>query len=303
MDYIRLIDITNKYPNLPSYVRKNETSGVLLGLYKEVNQLQFKLPTIDFIKPIDDLNLRMIIGVRKNAEDKNIKWFTSQQFYSDMEAANVEANPYFLTQALNIEFLLLVDFDLFLTKFQSLKEIEEKQGILMKFNNFILEDSTIDYKKLIQFLDWVMTEPKLDEIDTDGVIPADKLGIWEVGDYDPIMMKWTYNKTKNNEAGNTIPNNPAPNNTQTPVIGNWKLRRKRNLDRNGMSIHATPDITLDKLGRVKEKRTGLIKEGQSFKGYVFKKIGPFTLWALQSDPNGTPTGYAFQGKGDTVDPA
>ncbi len=298
MDYIRLIDITNQYPNLPSYVRDNETSGTLFGLYKETNQLKFKLPSVDFITPIDNLNLRMIIGVRKNLEDTKIKWFTSQQFYSDMEAANVEGNPYFLTQALNVEFLLLIDFDSFIKRFENLKEIEQLQGVLMKLNNFVFQDGSIDYKRLIQYIDWVMTEPKLEEIDTDGVILAEKLGTWEIGDYDPIMMKWSYNDNKNKEAGNEAQPNPTPR----PEIGNWRLKRKRDLDRNGMGVYNTSEITLNKLGRPTIKSIRIIKEGQQFTGYTFKKLGPYTLWALQTDPTETPTEFAFQGAGDTVEP-
>jgi hypothetical protein len=192
MDYIRLIDISNKYPTLPNYVRQSDKLVNLFGLYKETNKLEFPLPTIDYITPIDDLKLRTIIGFRKNNQDTNIKYYTSQQLYSDMEASNIEGNPYFLTQTNNSDFIILVDLEKFISVFEGLKEIENKQGIDMLQNNFLNKDGSIDYTKCMQYLDWVLSKPELDEIDTDGVIPAQKLSKWDVGEYDPILMKWSF---------------------------------------------------------------------------------------------------------------
>jgi len=203
MDYIRLVDITNQYPNLPSYVRQNEKLVNLFGLYKETNKLDFKIPSIEHIKPIDDLNLRLIFGFRKNVEDKNIKYYTSQQFYSDMEASNIEGNPYFYLQSNKVEFIVLVNLEKFISIFEGLKEVENKQGINVKLNNFLNSDNSIHYSRLMRFLNWVLSKPELEEIDTDGVIPAKTLAEWEVGDYDPIMMKWTFNSNKDTKSGNS----------------------------------------------------------------------------------------------------
>lgn len=232
MDYIRLVDISNTYPTLPSYVRQNDTSVNLFGLYKETNKLEFPLPIIEHITPIDDLKLRTIIGFRRNEQDVNIKYYTSQNFYSDMQAANVEGNPYFLTQAIKPEFIVIVNIERFISTFSNLVETENRQGVNIEMNNFILRNAnsstsgisgtsaisgtsgtsgvnvynlTIDYTSLMKYLDWLLSPSELDDIDTDGVIPAEKLAKWEVGDYDPIMMKWSFNSTKNQTAGNTPP--------------------------------------------------------------------------------------------------
>ena len=51
-----------------------------------------------------------------------------------------------------------------------------------------------------------------------------------------------------------------------------------------------------------DKRTGIIREGEAFSGYKFKTLdNGFVIWALQTVPTETPTGYAYQGRGDTVD--
>jgi len=232
MDYIRLVDIRNQYPNLPSYVRKDEKLVNLFGLYKETNKLNFKLPSIEHIKPIDDLNLRLVFGFRKNIQDKDIKYYTSQQFYSDMEASNIEGNPYFYLQSNKVEFIVLVNLEKFISIFEGLKEVENKQGINVNLNNFLNLDNSIDYTKLMRFLNWVLSKSELDEIDTDGVIPADKLAEWKVGDYDPIMMKWTFNSNKDTKSGNSSFGKEYKiikiSNLRNAILGNKRFVYKNN---------------------------------------------------------------------------
>jgi CRISPR/Cas system-associated endoribonuclease Cas2 len=89
-----------------------------------------------------------------------------------------------------------------------------------------------------------------------------------------------------------------------PVIKEYRLKRKRNGDRNGMGVINT----LDKLSflnarMVSPKSIRVIREGQTFSGYEFKKVvkGKYTLWALSTDPNVPPTEWAYQGPGDDVE--
>jgi hypothetical protein len=89
-----------------------------------------------------------------------------------------------------------------------------------------------------------------------------------------------------------------------PVIKEYRLKRKRDGDRNGMGVINT----LDKLSflnarMVSPKSIRVIREGQTFSGYVFKKVvrGKYTLWALSTDPNVPPTEWAYQGPGDDVE--
>jgi hypothetical protein len=97
--------------------------------------------------------------------------------------------------------------------------------------------------------------------------------------------------------------NPAP---PQPPIEKWRLRKRRNLDRNGMGIYPTANVKNFGIGRSKkaDKKTGDIKEGEEFTGYKFKffDIGVgLTIWALQDPDTTTPKGYAYQAKGDIVD--
>ena len=94
---------------------------------------------------------------------------------------------------------------------------------------------------------------------------------------------------------------------QKPTIEKWRLRKKINLDRNGMGIYPTANFKNFGIGFTKtaDKIQGTIKEGETFTGYKFqsKKLKKVTLniWAIQSTPDATPTGYAYQGRGDDVE--
>jgi len=90
--------------------------------------------------------------------------------------------------------------------------------------------------------------------------------------------------------------------TNLPTIEQWRLRRKRDGDKNGMGIYPTANVKNFNSSGKADKRTGIIREGEAFSGYKFKTLdNGFVIWALQTVPTETPTGYAYQGRGDTVD--
>jgi hypothetical protein len=303
MDYIRLVDITNQYPNLPSYVRQNEKLVNLFGLYKETNKLEFKMPSIEHIKPVDDLSLRLIFGFRKNVEDKNIQYFTSQQFYSDMEASNIEGNPYFYLQSNKVEFIVLVNLEKFISTFEGLKEIENKQGINVKINNFINEDNSVNYERLMRYLNWVLSKPSLDEIDTDGVIPAERLAEWEVGDYDPIMMKWKFSEKKNNTSGNSSSNNHYKlikiHNVKNAIAGDKRFIVKED-----------PRISRGLISRLRSRSRSQsqlenqieILEGNSFYGIIVQENfkNTYKLWEIFEADGVTKRGFLLLHNEDDV---
>lgn len=113
------------------------------------------------------------------------------------------------------------------------------------------------------------------------------------------------NKTKQEleETINEVKEDLKPTPVVKPIIETWRLKKKRDGQVNGMGIWPTPEVSAQK----KKTRTGYIGEGETFVGYKFKTIQikdvTITVWAIQSTPDGKPTGYAFQGRGDTVDKA
>jgi hypothetical protein len=94
-------------------------------------------------------------------------------------------------------------------------------------------------------------------------------------------------------------------NPNLPVIKEYRLKRKRDGDRNGMGvINRIDKLAFSKGGtKLEPKSVYVIREGQTFSGYVFKKVvnGKYTLWALSTDPNVPPTEWAYQGPGDDVE--
>ena len=90
-----------------------------------------------------------------------------------------------------------------------------------------------------------------------------------------------------------------------PVIKEYRLKRKRDGDRNGMGvINRIDKLAFSKGGtKLEPKSIRVIREGQTFSGYEFKKVvnGKYTLWALSTDPNVPPTEWAYQGPGDDVE--
>ena len=108
---------------------------------------------------------------------------------------------------------------------------------------------------------------------------------------------------------NEIKNELEQTEVTKPTVEKWKLRRKRDGDKNGMGIYPTANFKNFGIGYTKtaDKKQGSIKEGESFTGYLFKsqkfKKVTLSIWAIQSTPDSPITGYAYQGKGDSVDKA
>jgi CRISPR/Cas system-associated endoribonuclease Cas2 len=118
-----------------------------------------------------------------------------------------------------------------------------------------------------------------------------------------ISVEPTPTQTIKDEAELASEPKPLPPAVQPP-IENWRLIRKRNGDRNGMGIYPTANVKNFNTGKNNkaDKRTGIIKEGESFIGYKFKTLdNGFVIWALQDTGSTTPKGYAYQGRGDNVE--
>ena len=97
--------------------------------------------------------------------------------------------------------------------------------------------------------------------------------------------------------------------TPKPTIEKWRLRKRRDLKTNGMGIYPTANFKNFNLAKnlKADKQQGIIREGESFTGYLFKSMKykkvTQNIWALQSTPDSPITGYANQGLGDLVDKA
>lgn len=176
MEYKRLSELQNTYPNIRAY--NEEGSRIVLnGLYPETNKILFAKPSLDAINVVPNTSFRFILSILKSETDQNPKFYTSEKYYNDLKASIQENNPYFSLESIKNEFIVTINIDETLVRFANLKPIEEKWGVVVSKNIF-LSDNGLDYVELIKYIDWVVSKPNPLEIDTGGVIPAENIGLW-----------------------------------------------------------------------------------------------------------------------------
>jgi hypothetical protein len=146
MKYFRLFELQNKYPSIDSYTRENTISSinslynhgdaVLTGIFP-VNERRFPLSNIAFIRPVANTTIRFILKVYKSATDEYPRYFTSFNYYAELEQSISVANPYFLN--LSLLDTNIVEFDLTdsIAQFKNQLESETARNIKMFKNNFL----------------------------------------------------------------------------------------------------------------------------------------------------------------------
>jgi hypothetical protein len=146
MKYFRLFELQNQYPTIQSYTRENTVSSVnslynhgdavLKGIFPE-NERRFPLSNIAFIRPIANTSIRFILKVKKSADDEFPRYFTSFNYFAELEQSITTPNPYFL----NISLLdtNIVEFDLSdsIAQFKNQIESEGIRNVKMFKNNFL----------------------------------------------------------------------------------------------------------------------------------------------------------------------
>jgi hypothetical protein len=196
------------------------------------------------------------------------------------------------------------------------------------------EDGSLDKTKLQTFLS--ETNKRLQQLRKDfnmikdvfyNGAPPDNLGSVTISlqaqtnppeDIVPVVFKYStivdYVETPQQAAASNVVSSsltdstptPAPATVILPTIEKWRLKKDRDGKKNGMGIYPTVNIKNFNFAKNNkaDKRTGIIREGETFTGYKFKTFdNTRSVWAIQSTPDATPTGYAYQGPGDSVDKA
>ncbi len=192
MDYIRLPELVNTYPQPGNYIRQSKDKTALFGIYSDVNKLDFDLPNIDDIKIINNTTFRFILAIRKNKSDKDVKYYTSRRYLLDLRESQAEGNPYFSQFSLLPNYIVTVEWETFELLFGDLYPIEFKQGVLMSVNNSIQrlnpesEITSVNYELIGRYVDWLVSVENPDDLSSDGVIPAVGLGAWYEGKYNPV---------------------------------------------------------------------------------------------------------------------
>jgi hypothetical protein len=146
MKYFRLFELQNKYPTIDNYSRENTISSinalynhgdaVLTGIFPE-NERRFPLSNIAFIRPVANTSIRFILKVKKSADDEYPRYFTSFNYFTELEQSITSANPYFLN--LSLLDTNIVEFDLSdsIANFKNQLESEGAVNIKMFKNNFL----------------------------------------------------------------------------------------------------------------------------------------------------------------------
>lgn len=157
MKYFRLFELQNQYPTIENYTRENTISSVnslynhgdavLTGIFPE-NQRRFPLSNIAFIRPIANTSIRFILKVKKSAIDEFPRYFTSFNYFAELEQSVTTPNPYFLN--LSLLDTNIVEFDLAdsIAQFKNQLESESARNVKMFKNNFlkIIDTTSKDIK-------------------------------------------------------------------------------------------------------------------------------------------------------------
>jgi methyl-accepting chemotaxis protein len=191
MEYKPLSDFSNTYPNTDNYIKLALGNQMQLkGLYPEKNLYSWPISTFNdetkdvFIKPVTGTSFRFILGIKDSLASDTTYYYTSEQFYNDMETALIEPNPYFITKALDERFFLTITLDKLIELFNNLKLIDISVGVFQIRNIFIGQTNVIDYEALVRYIDWVVGEVNPLDFDNNGVLPTEKVAEYEIGEYD-----------------------------------------------------------------------------------------------------------------------
>lgn len=185
MEYRDIFLLQNQYPSIANYDTMPNSDIILNGVYPQ-NFLEFTIPSFQDIEVVENTNFKFILAIKETAISDETKYFTSPNFYSDLETSKVENNPYHLQTALDAGLFVNINLDKQIELFNQLKLIDYGVGVKMNQNIHLLNDNTIDYVTLVQYIDWVVSKSDPLDNDTNGVIPGEKISDFEIGKFDPV---------------------------------------------------------------------------------------------------------------------
>jgi hypothetical protein len=190
MEYKRLIQLDNQYPNLRNYKSGSaENTDVLTGLYPETNKLTFELPNISDLKWIPNTKFRFILSISENTSSLSSSLYTSEEYYNDLISSNAENNPYFVTSSFNPIYIVNYYYGESLSYFDAMYNLETSSAVSMHKNIFIDASRSIDYNSLVSYIDWCVGS--INPLDTisGGVLDPNTIGSWDYLNIDPLTGK------------------------------------------------------------------------------------------------------------------
>lgn len=182
MKYIPLESLQNKYPSISNYTKRN--NGVTIkGIYNE-NSLDILTPNFDTLGVVDQTSFKFIVQVFDNKVNQNLlTTFTSQKIYDNLQIAKESSNPYYINSVLNSDTYSKIYLDDIKKIFDKQVELEKKFNVTVNYNVIFDENGVIDYEKFGQYIDWVVSTPALEDIDTNGVLPSEEISSFTRGEF------------------------------------------------------------------------------------------------------------------------
>jgi hypothetical protein len=184
MEYKDIFLLQNPYPSVTNYDTLDNSNIVLSGVYPQ-NFIEFTIPPFSDIEVVENTTFRFVLAIKETSLSDDTRYFTSPNFYSDLESSKIDNNPYHLQTALDEGLFVNISLDKQIELFNQLKLIDYGTGVKMNQNIFLLNDNTVDYVTLVQYIDWVVSKADPLDNDNNGVIPGEKIADFEIGKFDP----------------------------------------------------------------------------------------------------------------------
>jgi hypothetical protein len=175
MEYYRLYDLRNQYPSIGNYGTVLPGTINLKGLYPETNTLAINVKNLEGIKFVKETKFRFILKIKEKQTDTTGVLYTSEKYYKNLESSLKESNPYFINSSLDNVYIVEIFTESLNALFTTFLNPENKAGVSINRNNFINKNKSIDYDLLVKYIDWVVSQNTLSDIDSNGVIPPEKL--------------------------------------------------------------------------------------------------------------------------------
>ena len=198
MEYISLFNLQNQYPSINNYIKQATGNVKLEGLYisdpkyyelfvrnnGNVNSAEYRYNSIIFDKPdlsldnvvvVPKTSFSFVLCVKATSSDTIPKYYTSDQFYKKLKSSASDGNPYFIGRALDKQFLIEYNLEECIKIVKDLLKNETDNNVTLGNHIFIKSDNSIDYNKLVQYIDWLVSSVSPNDSLNGGVLKVEQL--------------------------------------------------------------------------------------------------------------------------------
>lgn len=222
MKFIPLSSLQNPYPSITKY-REESNSISIKGFYQE-NELNIPVRDFNTLGIIPNTKFRFVVRFFDNESSQRVlNTFTSEQYYNDLLRAKKSKNPYFINTALNPQTFVKLYLSRLQQTFNTRVSVERQYGVSVVFNNLFNSDGSVNYQRFGQYLDWVVSQPNLNDIIDNGVLPSNQISSFNVSEFTPpdlpnidIPDRTATGGGSNNNTGGGTPTGGGSSDIQPP---------------------------------------------------------------------------------------